>query len=358
MVKMTDDDLDFLLRAKVTKKSDVVNLAKILNRNPKDVRQTLNRIEKLRQQKLLEESSRTGNIGYIIDIVKQHVKPLQYIKPREIFSRKYKNIRTTPESAVLLLSDLHIGKKTESYNFDVFKIRLKVLRYSIHQIISILTKTYKIDKLYILMVGDIVEGESIYPAQSHYIDKEIIEQIFEGTPYLSEFILDMLNIFPEVEVKCIPGNHGRISKYTHKKNNFDTILYHTLESYLKNYKEIKFDVSENWWDVIKIKNHGFLLVHGGQIRGWLGIPFYGLIQSLMRWTGSLKEKFEYMLCGHFHVIASQDWNNKEILTNGTFVTDDDYALEVLKMASSPKQWFFGVHKDHGITWRYKVDLNI
>jgi hypothetical protein len=51
-----------------------------------------------------------------------------------------------------------------------------------------------------------------------------------------------------------------------------------------------------------------------------------------------------------------EWNNKRILLNGTFVTDDEFALEELKMASSNKQKFFGVHPKHGITWQYDISV--
>jgi len=43
--------------------------------------------------------------------------------------------------------------------------------------------------------------------------------------------------------------------------------------------------------------------------------------------------------------------------NGSLVTDDPYALEVVGTSSIPCQWSFGVHKNYGISWLYNLILD-
>lgn len=64
-----------------------------------------------------------------------------------------------------------------------------------------------------------------------------------------------------------------------------------------------------------------------------------------------------MCLGHFHNASFIDWNEVEIFVNGCFVSDDQWVLKKLGLASSTTQITFGVHPRKGVTWRYKVRLD-
>jgi hypothetical protein len=100
----------------------------------------------------------------------------------------------------------------------------------------------------------------------------------------------------------------------------------------------------------------FLISHGDCIPRYLNIPIYGITQRAMRWQGSLGE-FDYLCLGHFHTPIRMDWNQVEVIVNGCFVSEDMWVLKVIGMSTAPAQVFFGVHKNKGITWYYKVKLN-
>ena len=297
----------------------------------------------------------------IVESITPLIKELNYYDPKPILSRPTmgpKDDRTV-EEAVLVLSDIHFGKKTESFNYSVLADRFTRLHYSMARIIGLLRQGYKIDKLNVFLNGDIVDGDEIYPGHAHGIEMPVIDQIYQlGFPMLRDFLLLMTKLFKTVEVHCCYGNHGRVNKYASRKTNFDYVLYKTLESYFRDYPSIKFNVYEDWKAIVPIQGHNFLLTHGDAISGGSsGVPLTAMIGALMRWATTLDEKFEVLVTGHFHTPWRLSWTkNLTTIGNGTFVSGDDFAIRTLKVESGPAQQFFGVNKNRPITWQYTIEL--
>ena len=302
-------------------------------------------------EQLLAERSK---LEIVIDSIKEAIVPFE---PEPINLQLSKRSKADEEVAVLLLSDLHIGKKTKSYNSDVFVRRLRELTKHLGIVINILRQTYPIRKLIILGLGDFVDHVSIYRTQAWHVDQHTMNQIYRvGIPELCTFMQAMSNFFKEVEFDGVRGNHGRAGKYLPEELNYDLILYETLRLACQNLKNVKFEISWDWYTIKEIMGHKFLLTHGDVIRSWLNIPFYGETQKGMRWQGALNEEWDYLVLGHWHTIHRLTWNNFEIIGNGCFVTDDDYPTQILGLKSENRQLLFGIHPIEKITWEYKLRL--
>jgi len=322
----------------------------------------------------------------VIDAIKESIIPIPAPK---INTAKMKAVTTDEEVAVLDLSDLHAGKVTKSYNSEVFVKRLETLKNNVALIVNILRKSYPIRKLVILCKGDIVDNHAIYKTHAWHIDQHVMNQIFSlCVPALTDFISAMSGHFEQVEVVCVPGNHGRAGKFQPEELNFDTILYEVLKLATQNLHNVRWEITWDWYIIKEIMGWKFLVTHGSQIKMWLNIPIYGETQKGMRWQGSMKtskteiqseltkiikdssisdkEKiknimvatsdWDYLSLAHFHFPHRIRWTNFEILCNGTFVTDDDFSLRDLGFNSEAKQILQGVHPKRGLTWYYKVDL--
>ena len=103
----------------------------------------------------------------------------------------------------------------------------------------------------------------------------------------------------------------------------------------------------------------FLLTHGETIKSWNAIPYYGFDRADARWTKLLQargQKFDYFLIGHHHNQAQIDSPVGEKIVNGCWPGGSQYSLKSLNTANRPSQLLFGIHPRHGITWRYKVNL--
>jgi len=310
------------------------------------------------QDQIEEQKTQTQQV---VEALTPLVKDLNYFDPKPVIEKPIMGPvdDRSVEEAVLVLSDIHFGKRTETFNYHVMGERFTKLNYSVHRIVNLLRRGYKINKLNIFLIGDVVDGDMIYPGQAHGIEMPVIDQIYQlGIPMLRDFLLTMMKLFKKVEVHCIYGNHGRVNKYASRKTNFDYVLYKHLEAHFRNYKQIKFNVYDDWKAVVPVQGHNFLLTHGDAVSGGsTGLPLVGLIAALMRWATTIPEKFRYLVVGHFHTANIIHWTKDlTLITNGTFTSSDDFAMRVLKIESNPAQQFFGVNKKRGMTWIYTIDL--
>src|SRR5512146_572466 len=82
-------------------------------------------------------------------------------------SGKTAGMKRQRESAVLVVSDLHLGKLTSTFNPDTCAHAVLALGDKLKRIRSLLA-AYQFDELVVCMLGDIVDGTGIYPTQTHH----------------------------------------------------------------------------------------------------------------------------------------------------------------------------------------------
>lgn len=298
----------------------------------------------------------------VVDMVRTSVEaaPTVEVPKLPTFAKSVRD-----ETALLFLSDLHIGKKTATYNPKKFAKRLRKLESSMMSIITPIRHERPIKKVVIAFGGDIIDAESIYPSQAvDHIAIPVIDQIFTvGMPELTSFLLFCLDNFEEVDCQCVRGNHGRqvgIAKWTASKStNWDFILYKCLEAQTINQPRLTWNINyRDWKSMFRERGSGFLLTHGAQIRRYYSMPHYGMTRQAMRWQTAYRSrmKLTYFLYGHFHSAGIYRFNQVVVVNNGSFVTDDPFAEEYLGVASVPEQVLFGIHPEHGMSWRYVIGL--
>ena len=70
---------------------------------------------------------------------------------------------------------------------------------------------HPVDECVVYALGDIVEGELIFPGQSHLIDASLYRQVtVDGPRILIDFLRRLLGHFTTVKVVWVIGNHGRL----------------------------------------------------------------------------------------------------------------------------------------------------
>lgn len=119
------------------------------------------------------------------------------------------------QSAVLLLSDTHIGKVVDpgqtlyfgSYNFQIFLERLKHLETRIISILREHTNT-DINKLVVAMLGDMVDGALAHSAEAA-TQATRFAQVYMGAHAIAQFLRNLSAYVPAIEVVTCVGNHGR-----------------------------------------------------------------------------------------------------------------------------------------------------
>lgn len=275
-----------------------------------------------------------------------------------IIHYKAKNKLGDAETQNLHITDIHYGEITPSYNIDIANARLKELFESLLTITTLHRKMYPINVLKIHLTGDMVHGENPHQgAKVESIEKGAQTQVTKyAFPSLLSFALSCKQEFAEVELECVPGNHGRISREAPETSNWDLMLYTLLKTALEPHK-VKVNISETWYRLVDIQGHRFFLFHADQVRMSNGIPYFALIRKIQSWQIHFGG-FEYAECGHFHKEDYLRVNaHCKLIMGSSLATDDQWALKVIGTSSIPVMWTYGVHKERGVTWMYSLNTD-
>ena len=212
------------------------------------------------------------------------------------------------------------------------------------------------------MLGDMVEGMGIFEGQAQHTDQDLYNQVFELAELIIWILREYLYLFEEIEVSAIGGNHGRVGKKGENPHfvNWDVYLYKYIEARLQNYKQIKFNIPLSWWYLDAVQGWDFLLLHGEDIKGWNGLPYYGIDRADAKWTKLLSSKgksYTYMELGHFHSAFRIISVDGEKIINGCWPGGSIFALKALATSGRPKTEYIccssGIWKD----WSYPIWLD-
>jgi transposase len=355
-------------------------------------------VEKANNDKIKQTIETIARADLIIEkIVKSVAKAPEY-KPFKISKSKSKH---SPQESFLLLSDCHIGLSVipeevggiGHYNVDIFKSRLENLVKTVCRITDLHRSTHQLDTLHIPILGDMVHGSNDAGQWGFlHTEQDIVDQVFIALSSVGDALITLSQYYKNVKVYGVVGNHGRVGKRGVEKNhvNWDYIVYKWLQAKLENQKNIDFTVPKSPFYVLETLDQKFLLTHGSNIRGWNGIPWYGLGKAEAKYRGLMdrsknvekmfeeaknrginisdpkamatfafnyNDSFKYMLCGHFHQMGEVETaSGGRIILNASFIGGDDYSINDLTCASTPAQKFFGANR-HRKTWSYDIELD-
>lgn len=279
----------------------------------------------------------------------------------------------TPQTALLMFSDLHIGSVVKAaetggmgeYNYNIFAQRLDGLRDTVRSIANHHRQSHPVHNLVVAALGDNVEGETIFPSQRLGIDMDVLAQSFKAVEDIASFLVSLLDTFETIEFCGVVGNHGRIGRKGDTKTyvNWDHVIYRALALKFEgteHAERITFEIPESFWIDKVIEGHSFMFRHGDGIKSWAGIPWYGINRSVSRWialANARNRRFEYMCMGHFHQKAEIEIPAGEVFVNGSFVGASEFSVEVMEQISAASQLLMMVHPKYGVAARYPVLLD-
>jgi hypothetical protein len=110
---------------------------------------------------------------------------------------------------------------------------------------------------------------------------------------------------------------------------------------------------------MNIKGWEFQITHGDDVKSWGNTPAYGLDRHARNQNSgeAMRGKhIDYFLMGHFHQEMALDVGGADLIVNGDFKGTDEWIQGALGKNGCPRQTFFAVHEEHGITHRWGVKL--
>lgn len=242
-------------------------------------------------------------------------------------------------SAFLFLSDLHFGEIVEVNGAEVFNSQIANERLTniVDQFIYARElDAYTVDECIVLLGGDIIDGELIYPAQSFDVEGHAYNQIRSATTFIWAAILKLAERFPVVKVYCVPGNHGRASKLHHQMSNWDNVLYYGIQL-LANTSKTNIEVhtpSQMWMD-FNVRTWRVHTRHIGVVQPITGGP----AKKVMTWLDN--HNADLFFYGHFHSPEMYSMGHRRVFKNGALPPANDFA-ENLGFLDGSGQWMIGI----------------
>lgn len=262
------------------------------------------------------------------------------------------------QSVLAIMSDSHIGKKTDTYNTAVAAQRIARFGQALDE--AQMRRGISNDsELVILLLGDMVDGEGIYPTQHNHQDITNVEtQANTFANLLTAFVRARLNKWGSIRIEAISGNHGRAGKSSHEAANWDSVAYRFLQRTLEGTVPVGFN-DEHGFFMRRVTVDGFnvLAYHGHEVRASNGnLPISGLSQKALRWANTSLAPFGAIVCGHYHSRGSWQLGSIKLRFNGTLVSSDMYSLERFGWESSNIWSLVGI-QDGQWLWEDDVDLS-
>lgn len=243
-------------------------------------------------------------------------------------------------SPLLCLSDLHFGEVIEVNGQEIFNIDIARVRFEsiIEQaIVAPELTAYSVDEIVVLLAGDIVDGELIYPAQAFETQGDVFSQLQVATKIIWKGLKRLAEEFPVVRVYCVPGNHGRSSKLHSQMSNWDNALYFGLQlmSSLDKTANIEVHTPHQMWMDFQVRNWN---VHSRHI-GVTQTSTAGPGRKVQTWLD--QHDADLFFYGHYHTPEMYSIGYRRIFKNGALPPANDFA-ERLGFQDSPGQWLVGL----------------
>lgn len=266
----------------------------------------------------------------------------------------------------LMLSDLHWGEVVKpeqvngvnEFNLDIARDRLqRVIRKSVH-LLRILDPQMRYPGIVVKLGGDMIGGD-IHEELAATNEESIMPVLMDVYRHLTAAIRTLADVFGNVFVPCVSGNHDRNTKKTwHKDRNatsFGWLLYQLLSDKFADDERVKFYIPDSADALYRVYNTRMLLTHGDQFRA--GDSIIGPIGPIMRGdqkknqrNSAVNQGYDVMEFGHWH----QRILTPRLMGNSSLKGYDEYAAFNNFRYEPPSQNLWTTHADIGINWTMAV----
>lgn len=196
-----------------------------------------------------------------------------------------------------------------NFSLEVFDERLERYVEGLTGIIAKRADGYGIKELIIPFGGDQVEGDEIFAGQPWQLEIDPVTQVWELHGRMLTAITEIVRFAREdigiehIAIYGVTGNHGKVggrkSGARPASYNWDLLFLKFLFASLQKQPIDEFAI-EPLGIFFYAAGHEIQAVHGDEIRGWGGIPFYGLTRFDGRSMRLHNRLYRYLIMGHHH----------------------------------------------------------
>jgi hypothetical protein len=244
------------------------------------------------------------------------------------------------------------------YSTAIFDERLAKWVDKTCKLIRNRSANHTIDELIIPFGGDHVEGDEIFAGQPWQLALDPCEQVWELAIKMDSAIKRVVRYakekigVPWIALYGVDDNHGKVGgkrggarPATYSWNWL--LLKELFENRLRAEPINEMAIEPGGSLFFYCAGHEFQLIHGHQIQGWGGIPFYGLTRFDGRSIRMHNRIYRYLLMGHHHQTAEVPNGAGETIISGDWVGPNNLSGKITA-GSRPQQKVIYVSPERGI----------
>ena len=266
----------------------------------------------------------------IVEIAKYAVDKMSGQKILTPYSARH--LVDTGKEGIVMLSDWHYGIEVDTFlnrfNLTICKDRVQKLLVEAKEYFA----HNPVNKIYVVNLGDLIAGRihSTIRLQSRI---DTVTQCLEVSEMLAEFLNELSECAPIEYYDCL-DNHSRV-----EPNKSESLDLESLARIIPWHLNFRFkdndtvNINRNLLDEDIIT---FTAMNGkytiGGVHGHKDKPSK-VVDGLTLMT---KINFDLILCAHYHHFAADEKNETLVLSNGTLMGTDKYAMD-LRLTSKPSQ---------------------
>lgn len=249
------------------------------------------------------------------------------------------------------------------FSEKVFDERLARWVNAVCEIAAARAENYRIDEWIIPLGGDQVEGDEIFAGQPWQLEFGPPRQVWELSLKMDAAIREVVRFakaeigVPYIAIYGIPGNHGKVggrkSGARPSDYSWDWLHHMILFDRLREQPIDQLAIEPAGSLFFYCAGHEFQAIHGDEIRGWGGIPFYGLTRFDGRSMRLHNRLYRYLLMGHHHQAATIPNGAGETLIQGDWVGANNLS-GMMTAGSRPQQAIYFVSNKWGIDGAERV----
>lgn len=301
-------------------------------------------VHKQRLQKQAQVNRRLGNVyaeeRFLFDRLEEFVDRIYSGRVEAVAPPKSQK---HPDRILnLVLSDLHFGSnisKTETGRFD-FGTTEEARRIAavVKQVCEYKRQYRGQTKLHIYLIGDIIEN-LLHSAQDGAV---LSEQCSRAIHILIQVIAYLATEFPEIEIFCLTGNHGRFvsknpKRAVHEKyDSLETIIYSAVRMACKNLTNVKFTIPRTPYHVVDLFGSKAMITHGDGVfeigNPSKSISFSRLESQANAINAALAKEgaqLDLFIIGHVHRFTVNGLDNgSTVVTNSALVPPNPFAVNI------------------------------
>jgi predicted phosphodiesterase len=288
-------------------------------REQKEVSKYIGELEKKLSEKDLFEK-------LAINAIKDAIKSIKVEKV--VIPKLKKNHLDTKMTIELMLSDIHYGKKSKTFNLDICRKRMVQLTTVFLQELKDNQKLYNVEKIIIGLLGDIIESYTMHGIEStlssEFGNARQMQAAIESL-YKDVFIPIAATGLP-IEVPCVTGNHDRteMSRTMNDPglNNMTWVIYNALKDLCaaSGMKNVIFHIPTESYIVLQIYGNHCLYEHGDNSKANTKAGFEALVNNRSKQIGKV---LDFARFGHYHEYVCYD--RGRIIVNESVCGQDSYA---------------------------------